>query len=217
MGERLECPLEVDGLTRTAQTSDGRSCQYQGPEDERIDLTLMALNGHAPNDALTGLQQDLRKESGLEESGGATANQVGAKDRDDQGSDHARIDLPGLHLDADNGKASVRLPGISVNANDDGAQINTGWGPYKNLQIEAQNGHAEIRGGDVSEAGAKLVYLIASDQPGPGGYHTVGYEARGPASGPLVVGVFKSRREQHDHHRLTSSGLDALIRLNVKD
>ncbi len=222
---RLACPDEIHELTRIAQSADGTNCTYSGPDDEHIELSLLQLDGRDPQAALSSLQQGLRAEGGPPTAGKSHAsagNETGGDDADDDkdgdsGShDHAHIDLPGLHIDADNGNASVHMPGISVNAKGDDAQVLTGWGPYPNLQIDADNGHAEIHGGAVTDAGAKLIYLYASDMPGPQGYRTVGYVARGPRSGPLVVGVFKSREKDNDHARLTPGGLEQLVRLNVK-
>ena len=185
---RLACPDEIHELTRIAQSADGTNCTYSGPDDEHIELSLLQLDGRDPQAALTSLQQGLRAEGGPPTAGKSHAsagNETGGDDADDDkdgdsGShDHAHIDLPGLHIDAD-------------------------------------NGHAEIHGGAVTDAGAKLIYLYASDMPGPQGYRTVGYVARGPRSGPLVVGVFKSREKDNDHARLTPGGLEQLVRLNVK-
>lgn len=215
---RLTCPDTVTELTRIAQAADGTSCAYLGPDDEHIELSLLQLNGRDPLAALAGVQQDLKAQGGPAAAGKAAAddNETGDDDDDSGSHDRAHVDLPGLHIDADNGKASVHMPGISVNAKGDDAQVMTGWGPYPNLQIDANNGHAEIHSGAVTDAGARLIYLYASDMPGPEGYRTVGYVARGPRSGPLVVGVFKSREKDNDHARLTPRGLERLVRLNVK-
>jgi hypothetical protein len=221
--DRLTCPDEVRELTRIAQSADGANCTYDGPDDEHIELSLLQLNGRDPQSALVSLQQGLRAESGADRPDRVSAhdNETGDDADDDEkgdrsSHDHAHIDMPGLHIDADNGNASVHMPGISVNAKGDDAQVMTGWGPYPNLQIDANNGHAEIHGGAVTDTGAKLIYLYASDMPGPQGYRTVGYVARGPRAGPLVVGVFKSREKDHDHAHLTPDGLEKLVRLNVK-
>jgi hypothetical protein len=222
--DRLTCPDSLRELTRISQAADGKSCTYDGPDDEQIELSLLQLGGRDPQSALADLQQNLKAEAGPPGGGKAEAagNRAGDEDADDDHDTdsgphrHAHIDLPGLHIDADNDKASVHMPGVSVNAKGDEAQVQTGWGPYPNLQIDANNGHAEIHGGAVTDTGARLVYLYASDMPGPQGYRTVGYVARGPRAGPLVVGVFKSREKDNDHARLTPDGLERLVRINVR-
>ncbi|WP_158915344.1 hypothetical protein [Caulobacter sp. S45] len=225
VGDRLDCPSTVEELTRTAQAADGRSCQYSGPRDELVDLTLTALNGRDPTAVLADTQKGLEGYIGAPTGGAGTSgaspskpdgNKISVHTGDGDGDDHAKIDLPGIHIDADNGKASVRLPGLTVNANNGDAHVRTGWGPYKNMQVDAHDGGAEIHAGDVTDAGAKLFYLLASDTPGPDGYRSVGYMARGPRSGPLVVAVFKEKAVERDHSRLAASGIDALVRLNVR-
>jgi len=136
-------------------------------------------------------------------------------DADDEGGDHdhdhAKIDLPGVHINADNGKADIHILGADIKADGDKADIHTDMG-MKGTTIHAGPGGAEIRAGEVGAHAAQLVFILAGDNPGPSGFHSVGYIARGPAAGPLVVGEFKSKEEhQHGHHR----DLERLIDLNV--
>ena len=43
-------------------------------------------------------------------------------------------------------------------------------------------------------------WMVATDAPGPAGWRSVGYVARGPLSGPLVVATVRSRAEHHHAH-----------------
>ncbi|HEY2661002.1 MAG TPA: hypothetical protein VGI79_14875 [Caulobacteraceae bacterium] len=131
---------------------------------------------------------------------------------DSHGHDRAKVDVPFVHVDADDDKAHVRVFGVTIDADDDNANVHTSWGS-KTAVIKAGPQGAEIRATDLRH-GADMLYILASDTPGPAGYRSVGYAARGPASGPLVVGTFKSKVQHHgDFH---DRDVEALIRLNVK-
>ncbi len=131
---------------------------------------------------------------------------------DSHGHSRAKVDVPFVHVDADDDTAHVKVFGVTIDADDDNANVHTHWGS-KSAIIKTGPKGAEIRCADLRH-GADMLYILASDNPGPAGYRSVGYVARGPTSGPLVVGTFKSKGEHHgDFH---DHDVDALIRLNVK-
>jgi hypothetical protein len=72
-----------------------------------------------------------------------------------------------------------------------------GMSGHGGVTINAGDNGAEIR---VSEPGSgmRFSFILASDNPGPHGYKLAGYEARGPASGPLVVASILAKSEEHD-------------------
>ena len=59
----------------------------------------------------------------------------------------------------------------------------------------------------------RSTYILASDK-GANGYHVVGYEARGPKAGPIVVAVVKAQREERSQHDLFDDMKD-LVERNV--
>lgn len=131
----------------------------------------------------------------------------------DDSTDHAKVDAPFLHVDADDQRAHVKVLGVTIDADNDNANVHTDWGS-KTAMIKASPKGAEIRAVDLRRGAVDMLYVLAGDHPGPSGYRSVGYVARGPASGPLVVGVFKSAADQHhDYH---DHDVDALIRRNLK-
>ena len=69
---------------------------------------------------------------------------------------------------------------------------------------------SQAAGGDV-----RSTYILASDK-GANGYHVVGYEARGPKAGPIVVAVVKARRDDRNQHDLFDDMKD-LVERNVGD
>ena len=213
VGQSLDCPEQVGALTRTAQAADGRSCAYDGPRDEQVQLSFMPLDGGTPELKLASLDQTLKTE--LPAASAASANGAGVYVGGDEAGHHAHIDLPGFHLNASDGKATIRMPGVSINADGDDAKVTTGPEGHENSVVSAHPGGTEIRVGGVNDNGASLTYLLASDTPGPTGFRVVGYMAKGPAAGPLVVGVFRVREHDHGHNDMNDLGLDRLIGMNV--
>ena len=65
-----------------------------------------------------------------------------------------------------------------------------------------------------SETPLSAYRKLAADRPGPTAYRAVGYLARGPVAGPLVVASFKAT-DQHQDWR-GDHDLNALLALNVK-
>jgi hypothetical protein len=189
---RLDCPEDVGDLNRKSAAADGRSCQYASSDGAQVTLQLMDLAGQDPKSALAPMEAQLKTELPMRQA--STSE-----------NDKVDIHLPGLHIHAsgddkdkmggrDHGSATIETKapggGVSVNANDNGAEIH------------------------VSEpgAGVHLTYILASDTPGPNGYKVAGYEARGPAGGPLVVASVRSRDKDHDDLFHT---LGDLLRQNV--
>ena len=205
----LNCPEHEGDLDRVSVAADGKSCQYHGDDDQDVTLSLVALNGQAPGAALSPMENELR---GLVPAhAGPSMVNVDAGDGPNGHGDNAKIDLPGLHIDAHGDKAKLRIMGMDIDADGDKADIKTGSGTT-GTTIHAGPGGAEIRANDVGQHAAELVFILAGDNAGPSGYRAVGYIARGPVAGPLVVGEFKSKdrhQEGHDHD------LDHLIDLNV--
>ncbi len=214
VGATLVCPDQVGALTRTAQASDGRSCAYDGPQEEQVQLSFMPLAGAAPQARLAALDQSLKAE--LPAAAATAANAGGGVYVGDDGTGHhAHIDLPGFHLNASDGKATIRMPGVSINADGDDAKVTTGPAGHESTMVSAHPGGAEIRVGGVNANGADATYLLASDTPGPSGYRVVGYMAKGPTAGPLVVAVFHAREHEHGSNNLADHGLNRLLDLNV--
>jgi hypothetical protein len=126
------------------------------------------------------------------------------------GSDKQRvdIDLPGIHIHGtENGHTNVDTPGAHVDARDgaghsgDHATVQFGGGALGGVTVNANDGGAQIRVAEKG-AGVRSTYILASDTPGPHGYKAAGYEARGPLGGPIVVATILAKSDDHDdiHH-----------------
>lgn len=214
---RLDCPDREGRLDRTGAAADGQSCSYSGPGEEAVTLTLAALDGATPQSVLAPQEAQLRTMVPISTTG-ADSVSIHARSDDAHGDDQANIDLPGLHIHANGDKAQVQLPGVSINADGDNAHVNTGWGGMSNVVVDAHSGGAVIRAGQTDSRGTDMMLVFASDTPGPNGERAVGYIARGPALGPLVVATFRSKTRDHgDHDRFDDrSDVSRLVNLNVK-
>lgn len=206
----LDCPEREGDLTRTAQAADGKSCDYQGPRDEAVHLSLVALDGKAPGEALQPLKDELKGLVPAPASDGPVAVEASSGD---SGRDRAKVDLPFLHVDAEGDKADVKIFGATIHANGKNAEVHTNVG-LKNTVVHAGPGGAEVVAEDVGVNNASLVYILAGDNSGPSGYKAVGYIARGPKAGPLVVGQFRAKEGRHGNEE--QGDLGRLINRNVR-
>jgi hypothetical protein len=239
---RLDCPERSGDLTRSGAAADGMSCTYVGPGDETVALQLTPLSGAEPQAVLTKIETQLKVDAGLAgiappppappapaakakdwDAGGQAKDDddkddddshVAASDEDASSRDHTKIDLPGLHISTNGDKADVSLPGLSIHANGDKAQVHAGWWG-RSATIEGHDGGATIRIGRADKSGVDSMLIMTSDSPGPSGYRTVGYLAKGPPAGPLVIAVFKAKSDHHSDHDLAGDGLKKLMRHNV--
>jgi hypothetical protein len=185
------------------------------------------LQAEAPSDQATGKAADAKGEAPAKASSGAAAEAAKAakqaaddavgqmrdarKDRDidaddkvsgDVGSDHgdhADINLPGIHISADDDKAKVNVGMVHVDAGENGATVRVAR-------------DVRLRGEALSPErhGFRATYILARDNL-KDGWKTVGYEAGGPKSGPITVAVFKVH-EGHRHN--VSEDVKRLVRDN---
>lgn len=206
----LDCPEHEGDLTRTAQAADGKSCDYQGPRDETDHLSLVALDGKAPGEAIQPIKDGLK---GLVPPPAADGPVAVEASKSEGGPDRAKVDLPFLHVDAEGDKADVKVFGTTIHANGKNAEVHTNVG-LKNAVVHAGPGGAEVMAEDVGNNNASLVYILAGDNAGRSGYKAVGYIARGPKTGPLVVGEFKAREGHHGNEE--QGDLGRLIDRNVR-
>ena len=94
-----------------------------------------------------------------------------------------RVDLPGIHISAQDDNADVRVGGIRINANDDESTIHI-------IREVRMRGEAFSR----QKRGIRATF-ISTNKTDPNGYRFVGYEASGPKTGPITVAIVKAKRE----------------------
>jgi hypothetical protein len=212
----LDCPKTEGDLNRQSIAGDGKSCVYTGGGDTQVTLTLVALDGQDSRLALEPIEAQLKAEVPAVTAGappktpppgGAATHAVAEKNKD-----KVDIDLPGLHIHTNGGGATVSDV-ESHNGNDhdsDNANVRVG-GDGEGVNINAGHGGAQIRI-DERGSGIRARFILASDTAGPHGYKVVGYEARGPKEGPIVVATLMTKSDDHDAMR---HDIHKLLRRNV--
>jgi hypothetical protein len=117
------------------------------------------------------------------------------------GGDHAHIDLPGIHINADDetSSANIKISGVNIDAGDNGATIRV-------------DRDVRLRGEAFSREkhGFRATFILARDDL-KDGWKAVGYEAAGPKTGPITVAVFKAHEGAHHD---VSDDIKRLVRRN---
>ena len=115
--------------------------------------------------------------------------------------DNANVRLPGVRVDADDSGAHVNIAGIHIDADDSKGKGKSGrvniTSDDNNVSIHAEDHAAEIRTKHNGN-GLRMTYILANDEGDTSGWRTVGYEARGPAGGPIVIAVVKTKDRHED-------------------
>lgn len=236
--DTLQCPSDQGVLTRVGSASvDGRTCTYAGPRGAQIQLHLVALNGDTSTSALKRFQDELVPASGKSAGGTFVTSTATTEDGTETATvtapgvniaakgDDASVKLPGMNIESKGDRATVRMPGMSIEADGDRAQIRIGGmvikADDKGSTITGQDGSVKI---DANENGAvvqtqsreavRATMIHAISKPEPDAWRVVGYEARGPSGGPIVVATFRTR--DRDEQAILESVRELVI-LNVGD
>jgi hypothetical protein len=156
----------------------------------------------AENDAFSDLRKARKDGDGDHDNGSDHVSIAGGTIVADSGAhgDHANINLPGIHISADDDKANVSVGGVHVDAGEDGATVR-------------MSRDVRLRGEAMSRdrRGFRSTYILAKDNL-KDGWKAVGYEAAGPKSGPITVAVFKAH---HGDHHDVSEDVKRLVRKNA--
>lgn len=112
----------------------------------------------------------------------------------DANDEDATVRLPGMRIETKGDQASVRIGGFHINANDsDGsATVRASSASGDTVSVNAQNDAAEIRTSAAGEA-TRTSWILSDSRDTETGWRMVGFEARGPVGGPLVVATVRSR------------------------
>lgn len=109
---KLECPERQGALRRVAIAPDGLSCTYDADQAE-VMLRLVRFEGESAEAALAPIETELR---GLMPHLRPAAPTV-------RGKNAAHINLPGVSIDARDEGANIRIGGMSITADDGTAQV----------------------------------------------------------------------------------------------
>lgn len=229
----LQCPQTMGSLTRKGTASaEGTVCNYAGPRGAEVSLHLVKLDGTAPAEALkafedrlsasmpqavaqlkaaSGTEADRAAADGAAPSGDRASVRAPGVDIQAEGDD-ATVRLPGLHIESKGDEASVRIGGFHIDASEGESRVNI-EGPEggDSVSVQANQDAAEVRtsaGGGATRAN----WILTDNRPSEAGWRLVGYEARGPAGGPIVVATVRAR--DRDRGRVFEDAKD-LVTLNV--
>jgi hypothetical protein len=231
--EALQCPQTVGSLTRKGSAqSEGRVCTYVGPKGAEVTLHLAPLDGGEPAEVLKAFETRLsaalpeavarlKASAAQVDADQARADAEAARAEAQAGQaaaegDSASVRAPGVAIDAKGDDASVRLPGVSIDAKGDRASVRIGGfhidandsdgsarittsgdGEGDSVVVNARDDTAEVRtraGGGATRAS----WVLTDNRASASGWKLVGYEARGPVGGPLVVATVRSRDNDRD-------------------
>ena len=180
------------------------SGQAAAPEKPQTVAPVAPASASASSDAAKA-DQEARQDAG------AAADQSRNQDQD-SGKHTVVIDKNGQHVavtgDGDHDRAHIDLPGIHIDADDanDNAKIDVAG-----VHIDASNDQATVRmmrdvrlpgeGLSRERNGVRATFIARRDDL-PGGYRYVGYEAAGPKTGPLTIATVRAHDDMDDHGRL---------------
>ncbi len=256
--DTLQCPETIGVLTRKGAAHEGgATCRYSGPRGAEVTLQLVALTDQGSDAVLqrfeTALAADMpHTAADLRASADAARAQASA-DAAQASADSARVQAdaaaveadraaasadaaaagdrasvraPGMAIDAQGDRATVRLPGMSVDANGDKASVRIGGfsinaddstgeatitSADESVSVQAHDNAAEIRTNAPGDA-TRRTYLLTDSRPADQGWRLVGFEARGPVGGPIVIATVRAK--DRDSDGVFDSAKD-LVTLNV--
>ena len=214
--ETLLAQLEADLRAETAVTS-AISPTLSRQDDTAAQAVAAAKTDTAKAWSTSDTAQDATETSDVPSKVDAKLKERGLGGG--AGETSAKVDMPGLHVDADDNTdpAHVSLPGVHIDAQGEGAAIRVGP-----IHIDTDSNKAVVKavsdvrlrgeGFSRSQRGLQAMFVYAGDNLG-GGYKYVGYEAAGPKAGPLTVAIVKSRKEGGFHGDVYGDG-KRLVRRN---
>ena len=208
--------------------AEGSVCTYVGPRGAEVSLHLVRLDDQSVDDVLktfetqlmasmphTAAQMQASQDAGdsaraeadsarTEASAAASASTSGQERVNvrmpgmqvDTEGERATVRMPGLSVDTDGDKAGVRIAGITIDA-DEGSQNVDITSSDESVSVQAHDDSAQIRTRAPGEA-LRTTYILTDNRPSEAGWRLVGYEARGPRGGPIVVATVRAKDRHSD-------------------
>lgn len=196
---KLECPDKQGDLTRVSAAADGQSCVYSAKGAEVV-LQVLKLDGAEPASVLDPIEAELKALMPADPAKVAAA--------DTPKGENVDIRLPGISIKADDAGANIDVAGATINADDSGAQVRV----ERNVRVDGKTVEKESRRRRVKDDSVTARYILASETSSSE-WSVVGYEARGPKGGPLVVATVKAKDTSGEND--VFSDVTRLIRHNV--
>tara|TARA_R110002167_G_C12593000_1_gene644397 strand:+ start:212 stop:1084 length:873 start_codon:yes stop_codon:yes gene_type:complete len=124
--------------------------------------------------------------------------------------DNADVNLPGINIESHGDRSSVRIGGINIQSNDGSGQVNIRSGDDR-VSIQSHAESTEVRTSTGGES-TRITWVLTDPEASESGWRLVGYEARGPQGGPLIIATVRSR--DNERGRVFADARD-LVTLNV--
>lgn len=228
--ETLQCPQTMGVLTRKGSAQAGGTvCTYVGPRGAEVSLHLIALDDQPVDGVLKMFEDRLSRdmpaasraiaegsradaEAARVDAEAARADAEAAGAEASAAADSAHVRMPGIAIDAEGDKADVKIGPITIRADDTDANVNINGGG-ETVNIQAHDDGAEIRTRESGGA-TRATWLLTDGRRSESGWRSVGYLARGPEGGPIVLATVRSKDRNRD--RIFDAAED-LVRLNVGD
>ncbi|WP_297510129.1 hypothetical protein [uncultured Caulobacter sp.] len=131
--DRLDCPERQGQLKRVSVAADGQSCVYASSA-ATVDLRLIRLNGGDAEAALAPIETELKAMM--------PAAPPSPKPPEHKGGDKNRtsINLPGVKIDARDNGADIRIGHLTINSDGSAAEVKIN----KNVNIKGDDGHGSV-------------------------------------------------------------------------
>jgi hypothetical protein len=205
----LDADTPADVLKRFEERLSGdmpRAMAAIGAAAEEADATLPPADTTGPAEDTDGVAAEAAA------PGDRTSVRAPGVAIETTGED-ASVRLPGVSIDTQGDKASVRIGSFHIDADDsDGSARVSGSGPNgDDVVINARDDAAEIRARAGGEA-TRTSWIMTDNRSSESGWRVVGYEARGPVGGPLVVATVRSRDSNRER---AFEDARALVALNA--
>ena len=108
--------------------------------------------------------------------------------------DDANVKLPGIDIESRGDRSSVRIGGINIQSSDGSGRVNIRAGE-DNVSIQSHADSTEVRTSTGGES-TRVTWVLNDPEASENGWRLVGYEARGPKGGPIVVATVRSRESE---------------------
>ena len=204
--DTLQCPDNLGVLTRKGlAAAGGANCVYGGPKGSDVVLHLVRLDDRPVDDVLRDFEDRVSAElpttsARLAPSPAAEAAPAAAAN----GEETASVQAPGVNIQTRGEDASVRLPGLRIETQGDNASVRIGGINIRSKDDQNTRTETSTVSVDSNEkstrvrtrapgAATRMTYILSDDQPAAAGWRRVGFEARGPAGGPIVIAVVRSK------------------------
>jgi hypothetical protein len=207
---QLDCPVEEGRFVLTGRDASGQSCDYRRDDGELVTLKRVALDGRPAAEALAPLRAELQ--------GLIPVKSTPIAPISDDETPHNKVDMPFLHVKESGGRSDVSILGFHIRSDGDRADVDVSKG-QRHTVVHASAHGAEVIVDEVGRQNVSYVYVLTHNHRPPSGYEAVGYLAKGPVTGPLVVAEFKAPRDHDGMDRgdhIDHGDVGRLIDRNVK-